>query len=51
MLYMAYYLNEVVFLNFTVNDFNYIYMKKMLSKREFMRRMKELENHFFEKDI
>ena len=40
MFYMAYYFNELLFLAFSgENVFSYIYMKQMLSKREFLRRM------------
>mmetsp|Transcript_29727 Transcript_29727/g.39526 ORF Transcript_29727/g.39526 Transcript_29727/m.39526 type:complete len:88 (-) Transcript_29727:2238-2501(-) len=46
--YMAYYLNELLFLSFnSKNVFSYVYMKQMLSKRDFLKRMEQLEKRFF----
>jgi len=48
MFYMAYYLNELLFLAFNEeNVFIYVYLKKLMSKRDFIRRMEELEVRFF----
>ena len=46
--YMAYYFNELLGLSFSgENVFQYIFMKQMLSKREFLKRMQQLEIKYF----
>lgn len=46
--YMAYYFDELLGLAFDgKNVYQYIYMKQLLSRREFMKRMQEKELRFF----